>query len=261
MESPQRFRDRVVVVTGAASGIGAETARRFAREGATLLLADIETDRGERVAAETHGVFQETDVTDEAQVCALLDHAVERHGHVDILINNAGIMGQGTLPELDADSWRRVIEIDLHSVFYGCRAAIPHFRASGGGIIVNTASISGIGGDYALPSYNAAKAGVVNFTRSLAIEHADQNIRVNCVCPGPIDTPMTEAAQTIDPVMAGYEQAIPMGRFGRADEIAAAICFLASDDATYVTGHALVIDGGLTACTGQPNFRRSLQPD
>ena len=255
-----RFEGKIAVVTGAASGIGAETARRFAREGATLVLADIDAAGGEAVATEVGAAFEPTDVTDEAQVAALLDGAVEQHGRVDILVNNAGIMGQGTLPELDGDTWRRVIEIDLHSVFYGCRAAIPHFRASGGGVIVNTASISGIGGDYALPSYNAAKAGVVNFTRSLAIEHADQNIRVNCVCPGPIDTPMTEAAQTFEPVMTEYARAIPMGRFGRPDEIAAAIGFLASDDAAYITGHALVIDGGLTACTGQPNFRRILAP-
>ena len=257
----ERFEGRTVVITGAASGIGAETARRFANEGATLVLADIDVHGGEAIAKETGGSFETTDVTIEDQVIALLDGTVARHGRVDVLINNAGIMGQGTLPELDADTWRRVIEIDLHSVFYGCRAAIPHFRAIGGGIIVNTASISGIGGDYALPSYNAAKAGVVNFTRSLAIEHADQNIRVNCVCPGPIETPMTEVAQTIEPVMTEYARAIPMGRFGRPEEIAAAICFLASDDAAYITGHALVIDGGLTACTGQPNFRRTLQPD
>lgn len=255
----ERFEGRTVVITGAASGIGAETARRFANEGATLVLADIDAHGGEAIAKETGGSFETTDVTIEDQVIALIDGTVARHGRIDVLINNAGIMGQGTLPELDADTWRRVIEIDLHSVFYGCRAAIPHFRTTGGGIIVNTASISGIGGDYALPSYNAAKAGVVNFTRSLAIEHADQNIRVNCVCPGPIETPMTEAAQTIEPVMTEYARAIPMGRFGRPEEIAAAICFLASDDAAYITGHALVIDGGLTACTGQPNFRRTLQ--
>jgi meso-butanediol dehydrogenase/(S,S)-butanediol dehydrogenase/diacetyl reductase len=255
----QRFRDKTVVITGAASGIGAETARRFASEGAHLVLGDIEAGAGEAVAKETGGGFVPTDVTDESQVSALLDAAVHRHGRIDVLVNNAGIMGAGTLPELDGETWRRVIDIDLHSVFYGCRAAIAHFRTVGGGVIVNTASISGIGGDYALPSYNAAKAGVVNLTRSLAIEHADQNIRVNCVCPGPIDTPMSDAARALDAVMDEYAKAIPMERFGRPDEVAAAIAFLASDDASYITGHALIVDGGLTSCTGQPNLRRTLQ--
>ena len=255
----ERFRDKIVVITGAASGIGAATARRFASEGARLALADIDTAAGEAIAKELGALFVQTDVTEESQVAALIDGAVADHGRIDVLANNAGIMGAGTLPELDGETWRRVIDIDLNSVFYGCRAIIPHFRTAGGGIIVNTASISGIGGDYALPSYNAAKAGVVNLTRSLAIEHADQNIRVNCVCPGPIDTPMTGAAKEIAPVMDEYAKVIPMARFGRADEVAGAITYLASDDASYVTGHALVIDGGLTACSGQPNLRRTLQ--
>ncbi len=255
----KRFDDKTIVITGAASGIGAETARRLADEGARLVLADIDAEAGETIARETKGTFVRTDVTDEPQVAALLDDTVARHGRLDVLVNNAGIMGAGTLPELDGETWRRVIDNDLHSVFYGCRAAIPHLRNAGGGSIVNTASISGIGGDYALPSYNAAKAGVVNLTRSLAIEHADQNIRVNCVCPGPIDTPMTDAAKALDAVMDEYTRAIPMERFGQPAEVAAAIAFLASDDASYITGHALVIDGGLTACTGQPNLRRTLQ--
>jgi len=257
MQSPA-FEGRVVVITGASSGIGAATARRFAREGAKLVLGDIEVEGGERVAAETGAHFRRTDVTVEEQVAKLVQSAVDAHGRLDVMVNNAGIMGVGTLPELDADTWHRVIAIDLDSVFYGCRAAIPHLRAAGGGAIVNTASISGLGGDYALPSYNAAKAGVVNLTRALAIEHADQGIRVNCVCPGPIDTPMASMAKTIDAVMAEYAKAIPMARFGSPDEVAAAIAFLASDDATYITGHALVVDGGLTACTGQPNLRRTL---
>ncbi|MEZ4217849.1 MAG: SDR family NAD(P)-dependent oxidoreductase [Myxococcota bacterium] len=258
MQTAQRFADKVVVVTGASSGIGAATARRLAREGAKLVLGDVEVGGGERVAAETGARFRRTDVTDEAQVARLVEAAVDAHGRLDVLVNNAGIMGAGTLPDLDADTWHRVIAIDLDSVFYGCRAALPHLRAAGGGAIVNTASISGIGGDYALPAYNAAKAGVVNLTRALAIEHADQGIRVNCVCPGPIDTPMTDVAKAIDAVMDEYAKAIPMARFGTADEVASAIAFLASDDATYVTGHALVVDGGLTACTGQPNLRRAL---
>ena len=253
-----RFEDRSLVITGGASGIGAATARRFAAEGAKIVLADIDQEGGAKLAAELGAHFVVTDVTDEAAVAGLIETAVSRHGRLDVLCNNAGIMGAGTLPELDSDTWRRVLDIDLNSVFYGCRAAIPAMREAGGGVIVNTASISGVGGDYALPSYNAAKAGVVNLTRSLAIEHADQNIRVNCVCPGPIDTPMAAAIGQMPEVRAEYEKAIPMGRVGRADEIAGVIAFLASDDASYMTGEAVVVDGGLTACTGQPNLRRLL---
>lgn len=255
----QRFEDKVVVVTGAASGIGAATARRFASEGARLVLGDVDGAGGAAVAKETGGTFRETDVTDEEQVQALLRAAVDEHGHLDIVFNNAGIMGAGTLPELEAETWRSVIDVDLHSVFYGCRAAIAHFQGARSGVIVNTASISGIGGDYALPAYNAAKAAVVNLTRSLACEHADQGIRVNCVCPGPIDTPMTDAVRQVPGIAEEYAKVIPMARLGRADEISGAVAFLASDDASYITGAALVVDGGLTACTGQPNFRRILE--
>lgn len=259
MSEGGRFADRVVVITGAASGIGAATARRLSAEGAVLVLADIDVAGSEAVAKECASAsVVETDVTDEAQVTALIDGAAAQHGGIDVLFNNAGIMGAGTLPELASEEWHRVIDVDLHSVFYGCRAALPHLRARGGGNIVNTASISGVGGDYATPSYNAAKAAVVNFSRSLALEHADQGIRVNAVCPGPIATPMTAVVGTMPEIEAEYAQAIPMGRMGEAEEVAAVVAFLASDDASYVTGAALVVDGGLTACTGQPNFRRRL---
>ena len=257
MAASGRFEGKNVLVTGSASGIGAATARRFASEGARLVLADVD-ESGKALADELGAVFVATDVTDEDAVSAAVERTVDEYGRLDILCNNAGIMGQGTLPDLPSEEWRRVIDIDLNSVFYGCNAAIPFMREAGGGTIVNTASISGLGGDYALPSYNAAKAGVVNLTRSLGIEHADQNIRVNCVCPGPIATPMTNVVREVPGIEDEYAKAIPMGRLGRADEVAGVILFLASDDASYITGEAIVIDGGLTACTGQPNFRRIL---
>ena len=253
-----RFSDKTIIVTGAASGIGAASARRFASEGASLILADIDSAGGEQVAKQVGGHFVETDVSQEEQVEALVQTAYERSGKLDVLFNNAGILGIGSLPELESDWFRKVIEVDLHSVFYGCKAAIPRFIEAGGGVIVNTASVSGTGGDYGMPSYNAAKAGVVNLTRSLAIEHADQGIRINCVCPGLVDTAMSAVAKAVPGIDEEYAKVIPMARAGQPEEIAGVVAFLASDDASYVTGAAFVADGGLTASTGQPNFGRIL---
>ena len=173
--------------------------------------------------------------------------------------NNAGIDTYGKTPDLDPDAWHRVIDVDLHSVFYGCRAAIPHLRAVGGGAIVNTASISGLFGDYGLAAYNAAKGAVVNYTRTAAIDHARENIRINAVCPGPVDTALAAPLIANPTLSAGYRELIPMGRVGRAEEIAGAVAFLASEDASYMTGTMIVVDGGVTAATGQPNFTRAIE--
>jgi meso-butanediol dehydrogenase/(S,S)-butanediol dehydrogenase/diacetyl reductase len=256
-----RFDGKGVLITGAASGIGAAAARRFAAEGARVMLGDLDADGLAALTRElgSGAASRVTDVAELAQVEALTEEAVEHLGRLDVVFNNAGIGAYGRTPDLDPEVWHRTIAVDLHSVFYGCRAAIPHLRAAGGGVIVNTASISGLFADYGLTAYNAAKAAVVNFTRCVAIDHARENIRANAVCPGAIETGLTEAMRRNERFMDSYRELVPMARMGTPDEVASVVAFLASEDAAYVTGAALVVDGGVTAATGQVNFARLLE--
>ena len=257
----RRFEGKVALITGGASGIGAATARRLASEGAKLMLGDIDSEKGRAVAEELgeDGAFMLTDVRQLEQVEALTEAAVERFGRLDIVFNNAGSGLLGQTPDLDPEAWRDLFALDVHSVFYGCRAAIPHLRRVGGGAIVNTASISGLAADPGLATYNAAKGAVVNYTRSLAVDHARDNIRANSVCPGPIETPLLEPVLQLPGVRDRYAELIPMARVGKPEEVAGAVAFLASDDASYITGATIVIDGGVTACTGQPSFTRIVE--
>ena len=251
-------------MTGAASGIGAATARKLHDEGARLLLGDVDEARLDVVAkqldADRVGTFC-VDVAELEQVEAFTEAAIARFGRLDIVFNNAGIGAYGRTPDLTPEAWHRTIAVDLDSIFFGCRAAIPYLRATGGGAIVNTASISGLGGDAGLAAYNAAKGGVVNYTRTLAIDHARDGIRVNAVCPGLIETNLSRGLISHQQLMDAYRERIPMGRAGRAEEVASVVCFLASDEASYVTGTTLVVDGGIMAGTGQPWFTSIFEDD
>ena len=250
-----RFEGKVAIVTGGASGIGAATARLLAHDGARVVVADLNGDAAWAVAAEIGGSAHPLDVADRAAVEALVADTVASHGAIDVLVNNAGIGSIARTPDLDPAEWERVIAIDLHAVFYACRAAIP-VMTKPGGTIVNTASISGLAGDYGFSAYSAAKAAVINYTRTLALDHAREGLRVNALCPGLIATPLTAGAGTVPGLEAAWHDIIPMGRPGTPEEMAAAIAFLASDAASYVTGAILAADGGQTAWTGQPNLFR-----
>ena len=226
-----------------------------------LVLADVERPRLDEVvealvAKGISVVARRVDVAVAEQVDELVEFAITSFGRLDVVINNAGISLFGHVTEITPEQWHRVMSVDVDSVFYASRAALPHLITTRG-CIVNTCSISGLLGDYGLVAYNTAKGAVANLTRSLAIDHAPDGVRVNSVCPGGVATPML--AGMLERFGEEYERLVPMGRAAQPREIAAAIAFLASDDASYITGHNLVVDGGITAATGQPNFNRLIR--
>jgi meso-butanediol dehydrogenase / (S,S)-butanediol dehydrogenase / diacetyl reductase len=251
-----KLDNRIAVITGAGSGIGAATARLFAAEGAQVVIADIDEAGGEKVAAElgSAGAFCKTDVRNPSQVEAMVKFTVDRFGRLDVIHNNAFYTTVGAVGEMSIDGWLKTLSVTLSGVFYGMRFALPQLLAQGGGAIVNTASISGLFGDYRMGAYNAAKAGVINLTKTAAIEYARKNIRVNAVCPGMIATPpvVSMLGATRDPYRTNKNAAEshPIGRLGKPEEIAKVVLFLASDDASFMTGSIVVADGGATAHTG-----------
>jgi NAD(P)-dependent dehydrogenase (short-subunit alcohol dehydrogenase family) len=249
-----RLTGKVALVTGAASGIGAATALRFAQEGAKIsgfdLKESFEGDWAEAVRATPDHHFATGDVRDEAALSRWVAETLAKLGRVDVLMNSAGIAGGGPVHMIAVEEWDRVIDVNLKGTFLASRCAIPHMLAQGSGNIINVASVEGIEGFEGGSAYNASKGAVVLLTRNMAIDYARRGIRVNAICPGFIDTPLLRSlvdAPALEAQRERIRDAHQLGRFGRAVEIANAAVFLASDEASFVTGHALVVDGGYTA--------------
>jgi meso-butanediol dehydrogenase/(S,S)-butanediol dehydrogenase/diacetyl reductase len=241
---------RVALVTGAGHGLGAASARRLARDGFRVAVCDINADTARAVATELgdlHAAFV-ADVSAHEPVQRMVAQVVDRFGRLDVLHNNAGRLVPGTVADQDLDEWDRTFAVNVRSVFLVSRAALPHLTANRGAI-VNTGSVSGLVGEPNLAAYNSSKAAIINLTRQMAADFSPRGVRVNCVCPGWIDTGFN------DPLFEGWspqevqelvERQVPLGRQGTPEDIAGAVSFLCSDDAGYITGHALVVDGGLT---------------
>ncbi|NOJ45806.1 SDR family NAD(P)-dependent oxidoreductase [Bradyrhizobium archetypum] len=250
----KRFEGKVAIITGAASGIGEATARRFSSEGARVALVDRNEMLLANVAKDMPAqltMAHLADVSDSDAVDAMVTTVAKRFGRLDVLVNNAGVYEGGDPAEISNDQWRTVMATDLDGVFYGCRAALPHLEKTRGSI-VNTASVSGTGGDWATSPYNAAKGAVVNLTRSLALDLGRKGIRVNSVCPSLTRTGMTADMMEDEELMAKFRERIPLGRVCEPHEVAAVIAFLASDEASFVTGANVAVDGGVSASNGQP---------
>ena len=251
-----RLEGKVAVVTGGCSGIGLATVRRFAQEGATVVVADLNDEAGEALAAEVGGAYVHTDVASKDDVDRLFATAVEKYGKLDIAFNNAGISppDDDSILDTDLDAWLRVQQVNLTSVYLCCKEAIGYMRAQGKGAIVNTASfVAVLGSATSQISYTASKGGVLALSRELGVQFAREGIRVNALCPGPVNTPLLRELFAADPERAQRRLVhVPMGRFAEPEEIAAAVAFLASDDASFITASTFLVDGGISGAYVTP---------
>lgn len=250
------FKGKVYLVTGGASGIGAAVVEYLSQHNGSAVIADVNDEAAATLVAQypEQVRYLHTDVTQLADLEAACELAETTFGGLDGAVNSAGIGSLGTVPEMPVEEWHKVIDIDLHGVFHACRATIPRLRQRGAGSIVNIASISGVRADYGFAAYNAAKAAVINLTRTLALDHSHENIRATAVCPGYIATPLTATAGAIDAIHSNWLERIPMQRAGTAEEIAQLVVFLLSPASSYITGTEIVIDGGLGSSNNQPNI-------
>ncbi len=256
MDLTQRLKDRVAIITGGASGIGLATARRFAAEGAFVVIADLDPTTGEAAAAEVGGVFRRLDVADEALVNEVFDGVFAEFGRLDIAFNNAGISpaDDDSIETTELPAWDRVQDVNLKSVYLCSRAALRHMVPQGRGSIINTASfVALLGSATSQISYTASKGGVLAMTRELGVQFARQGIRVNALCPGPVNTPLLQELFAKDPERAQRRLVhVPMGRFAQPEELAAAVAFLASDDSSFITASTFTVDGGITSAYVTP---------
>lgn len=252
----QRLAGKVAVVTGGASGIGLATAKRFAAEGAIVVIGDFNSETGEAAATAVGGLFVQVDVTDETQVDNLFQVANETYGSVDIAFNNAGISppDDDSIETTELPAWQKVQDVNLKSVYLCCRAALRFMVAQQSGSIINTASfVAVLGSATSQISYTASKGGVLAMSRELGVQFARQGIRVNALCPGPVNTPLLQELFAKDEERAQRRLVhIPKGRFAEPEELAAAVAFLASDDASFITGSTFLVDGGISAAYVTP---------
>ena len=250
MDLSQRLKDKVAVVTGGASGIGLAAAKRMRAEGAIVVIGDLDESTGKSVANDLNVTFVQVDVADQVAVDRLFDTAFEVHGGVDIAFNNAGISppDDDLIENTGIDAWDRVQDVNLKSVFFCCKAALRHMVPAQKGSIINTASfVAVMGSATSQISYTASKGGVLAMSRELGVQYARQGIRVNALCPGPVNTPLLQELFAKDPERAARRLVhVPMGRFAEPEELAAAVAFLASDDSSFITGSTFLVDGGIS---------------